>query len=189
MRTSVKTLAAGSLAAASLLIVPAAIAAETDGSAATVAVTSGSLDVTAADVALGTVATSHTSTPVPGSFALTVDDTTGTGAGWDITQQVTAFGYTGVNGGEDISAANFSVTSVDNLASTAGEDTTGITTAGEAIGDLSTPKTVLAAAADAGEGAYAADVAVNLTVPAGSRAGDYTATLTTTAAPAIDIVG
>lgn len=181
MRTSVKTLAAGSLAAASLLIAPTAFAVD---STATVAVTGGSLAVTAENVTLDAVTTAHTAQSAAGTLTVGVDDTTGTGDGWVVTQQVGAFAYTGDNAGATIGAANFSVTSVGTVTATAGTDDATTVAAG-AGGTLDSARTVLSAAAGEGEGAYTAPVNVNLTVPADSRAGSYAATLTTTVAPPV----
>jgi hypothetical protein len=183
MRTSMKTLAAGSLAAASLLIAPAAIAAD---STATVAVASGNVAVTASpSVPLTGVTAAHTAQDASGTVTVGVDDTTGTGDGWSVTQKVSDFTYTdGGNAGATIGAANFSVTSVGAVTHESGVDDETTVTAGGA-GALDTARPVLSAAAEGGEGSYTAPVTVNLTIPADSRAGTYQATITTTAAPAL----
>lgn len=185
MRTSVKTLAASSIVAASLLVAPAAFADTNDGSTATATVDSGTLDVTASDVTLGAVTTAHTPQPAAGTLTVGVSDTTGTGDGWNVTQSVSDFTYAGGgNDGATIAATNFSVTSVGTVTSTAG-DPANTVTAG-LVGSLAGEHRVLSAAADGGEGAYSAPVNVELTIPAESRAGSYTATLTTTITPAIN---
>ncbi len=182
MRTSVKTLTVGSVLAVSLLAAPAAFAADTD---ATATVTGGALAVTATPaVDLGTVAASHDAQALSGTVEVGVDDNRGTGAGWSVTQQVGDFAYTGGNGGTAIPAANFSVDSVGAVTPVAGVDGAETVTPG-AAGALDVARPVLSAAAGDGEGSYTAPVSVELTVPAGSRAGNYAATITTTSAPAI----
>lgn len=155
MRTSAKALTVGSLLTASMFITPAALAATSDADQAP----TGSVDVT-------------------------VDDATGSGDGWTVSQQVGDFSYTGDNGGTAITAVNFSVTSIGAVSQLAGVDDATTVTAG-AAGVLDSARIVLSAEADGGEGTYAAPVNVQLDVPAGSRAGTYAATLTTTAAPAL----
>lgn len=155
MRTSAKALTVGSLLTASMFITPAALAATSDADQAP----TGSVDVT-------------------------VDDATGSGDGWTVSQQVGDFSYTGDNGGTAITAVNFSVTSIGAVSQLAGVDDATTVTAG-AAGALDSARIVLSAEADGGEGTYAAPVNVQLDVPAGSRAGTYAATLTTTAAPAL----
>lgn len=180
MRASVKALSIGALAATSLFIAPAAIAAD---STATVAVAGGSLTASATDVTLEGVTTAHAAQNSTGNLTLTVDDLSGTGDGWNVTQQVGAFTYSGTNGGTNIGAANFSVTTAGPATSTAGADATGVTTGGTTVGTLDTAKTVASATVGNGEGAYTVPVDVNLVVPADSRAGNYSATLTTTVTP------
>ncbi|WP_218221719.1 WxL domain-containing protein [Nesterenkonia sp. Act20] len=184
MRTSVKTVTVSSLLVASFFVTPAAFAAD---STATATVTGGQLTASAENVVLGEVATSHTTETSPGVVTVGVNDERGTGEGWSVTQSVGDFSYTGDNAGDPIVAANFAVTSVGDITREAGVDGIETVTAGGA-GTLDAERTVLSAAADGGEGSYSAPVNVALTVPEGSRAGTYAATLTTTtaAAPAIN---
>ena len=77
-----------------------------------------------------------------------------------------------------------SVISFGTVTAEAGVDGAETVTAG-AVGSLAAERTVLSAAAGGGEGSYTAPVNVQLTVPAYSRAGTYTATITTTATPTI----
>ena len=125
-------------------------------------------------------------------MTVTADDSSGTGAGWHVTEQVSALAYNGTNGGTAIPAANFSVTSVGAVTMTAGQtvDTTGTDAAptgpqsgnitSGVSGTLDSPVTVLVAGASYGQGTYTLPVNVNLTVPANSRVGSYAGTLTTT---------
>lgn len=181
MRTSAKALTVGSLLTASMFITPAALAATSD---AEITITAGSLTAGATDVVLSGVTTSHADQAPTGSVDVTVDDATGSGDGWTVSQQVGDFSYTGDNGGTAITAVNFSVTSIGAVSQLAGVDDATTVTAG-AAGALDSARIVLSAEADGGEGTYAAPVNVQLDVPAGSRAGTYAATLTTTAAPAL----
>lgn len=189
MKKTSKISAVSALVAGSLLVAPAAFAAD---NTVTQAVTGGSLSASATDVTLGSVATAHTDQDSAGSMTVTADDTSGTGAGWHVTEQVSDLVYSGSNGGTNIPAANFSVTSVGAVAATAGQsvDATGtdaaptgpqsanITTG--VSGTLDQPVTVFVAGAGFGQGTYTLPVNLNLTVPAESRAGSYSGTLTTT---------
>ncbi|GAA1145563.1 hypothetical protein [Nesterenkonia lutea] len=179
MRTSVKTVTVGSLLAASMFITPAALAAE---STATATVTGGSLSASAEDVALAAVTTSHAAQTTSGTVNLAVDDSTGTGDGWSVTQVVSDFGYTdGGNAGDAIAAEHFVVSSVGTVSALAGADGAETVDVGTA-GSLGTERTVLSAAAENGEGSYTVPLSVDLNIPEGSRAGAYAAVLTTTTA-------
>jgi hypothetical protein len=125
-------------------------------------------------------------------MTLAVDDATGTGAGWSVTETVSDFEYSGAYGGTAIPAANFVITSVEAATSSNGQaiDITGtdlaptgpqsgnITTG--VAGSLDVARTVLRAGATYGQGIYGQVINVSLTTPAESRAGVYTGTLTTT---------
>lgn len=178
MRTSVKALATGSLAVTFLFVAPSAFADNT----ATVEVTGGEVSANAQNVDLGAVKTAHTAQNVSGGLDVTVDDGRGTGAGWVVTQQVTNF----TSGDQVIPAGNFSVATVGAASKTAGKANEGEVIASGTAGALSTPHTVLSAAAGSGEGAYTAAVGVNLLVPADTRVGTYTATLTTTVSAPVE---
>jgi hypothetical protein len=153
-------------------------------------VTGGTKTASVTTLALTDVATSHAAVNNTGIMTLAADDSTGTGAGWNVTEAVSSFAYTGTNSGTPIAAANFSITSVGTITSSAGQaiDTTGTdlaptgpqsgTLAGVS-GALSTPVTVLRAGVNFGQGTYSQPINVNLAVPANSRAGTYTGTLTT----------
>lgn len=189
MKKTGKIVVASTLVVGSLLVAPAAFAAD---NTVTQAVTGGTLTASASDVTLTPVTTAHTDQDSAGSLTVTADDSSGTGAGWNVTQQVSALAYSGTNGGTDIPAANVSVTSVGAATLTAGQaiDSTGTDAAptgpqsanvtSGVSGTLDTPVKVLVAGANFGQGTYSLPVNLNLTVPANSRAGSYTGTLTTT---------
>lgn len=183
MRASAKTLAVGTLAAVSLLIAPAAIAAD---STATVEVAPGVITLTpgAADL---TLQTANAVKSTAGVMALTVDDATGTEAGWTIAQKLSG-DFMHSTTGDTIPAANLDVTSVTNVSKTAGADMSAPAADAAAITtganvDLAAGGTVLTAATGQGEGNYTAQVGLALEIPAYQPAGTYTATLTTTNAP------
>jgi|GEM_PF-4315040 len=120
---------------------------------------------------------------ITGSMILTVDDSTGTNAGWGVTVQVSAFvgSVTGT-----IPAANFSVTSAGNAVTIAGQ--AAITTAATGpevattfvVGSLATARRTLEATAAYGAGTYTQALGVSLTIPGGASVGTYTGTLTET---------
>jgi hypothetical protein len=188
-KTAAKMLAVTALTGGVLFIAPSAFAADT----ITQTVTGGFRTASVADLGLDPVATSHSGTAINvGVMTLSVDDSTGTGAGWNVTEQVSDFAYTGTNGGTAIPAVNFSIDSVGAVTSSAGQaiDVTGTDAAptGPQSGNITTgvtgtldgPVPVLRAGASFGQGTYSQLINVNLAIPAGSRVGTYTGTLTTT---------
>lgn len=187
-KTVTKMLAVTALAAGVLFAAPSAFAADS----VTQAVTGGSRTASVATLALTGVATSHTAVNSTGTMTLAADDSTGTGAGWNVTEAVSSFAYTGGNSGTAIPAANFSITSVGAVTSSAGQaiNATGtdaaptgpqsanITTG--VSGTLDAAVKVLRAGASFGQGTYSQPINVSLAIPADSRVGTYTGTLTTT---------
>ena len=150
----------------------------------TQAVTAGSRTASVAALTLGSVEYSHSAPPSTGSMTLTADDSSGSGAGWNVTIQSSDFVYTGANSGTDIPAANFSLTSAATPAMTAGQAVDG--TGGpkvpstSPVGTLDSARKVIAADANFGKGTYTQALGVSLAIPAQSAAGTYTGTLTTT---------
>ncbi|MDN4616343.1 hypothetical protein P5G50_17985 [Leifsonia sp. F6_8S_P_1B] len=187
MKKTYRIVSLAALVTGSLLVAPAALA-----STVTQAVTGGSLTASASDVTLPAVATAHTDQDSPGSLTITADDSTGTGAGWHVTEQVSDLVYSGSSAGTDIPASNLSITSVGAASVTAGQaiDTSGTDAAptgpqsgnvtSGVTGTLDSPVTVFVAGPDHGQGTYTLPVDLNLTVPADSRVGTYSGTLTTT---------
>jgi len=175
------------LAGAALMLATAAapvFAADT----VTQAVNGGTRSASVANLTLGAVSYSHSAQSSTGSMTLTADDSTGSGAGWNVTILSSAFVYSGTNGGTDIAASNFSLSSAAAPVATAGEavDATNgpkVPTVSP-VGTLDSARKTVQANAGYGEGSYTQALGVSLTIPAQSRAGTYTGTLTTTIAAA-----
>jgi hypothetical protein len=187
VRNTPRTVAIGALTVGVLFAAPSAFAADT----VTQDVTGGTLTASVADLGLTSVLSTHAVQHSTGSMTLTADDSTGTGTGWNVTETVSGFAYTGGNGGTAIPATAFSITSAGTTASTTGQaiDATGtqllpkgpqIGTLTGVSGALDSAVKVLRAGATFGQGTYTQQLNVNLDVPAESRAGTYTGTLTTT---------
>ena len=148
----------------------------------------GTRTASTADLTLTAVTYSHTAQTSTGSMTLTADDRSGSGAGWNVTILSSAFVYTGANSGTNIPAVNFSLSSAATPVMTAGQAVDG--TGGpkvptvSPVGTLDSAKKVVQANANFGQGAYTQALGVSLSIPAQSRAGTYTGTLTTTIAAA-----
>lgn len=177
--------------ALSLTMVAPALAADT----VTQTVNAGTRTASVANLTLTAVNYSHSAQTQTGTMTLTADDSTGSGAGWNVTILSSAFVYSGSNGGTNIPATNFSLTSAAAPTATAGQaiDATGtdaapkgpqLGTLAGVSGTLDTARKVLRAGANFGQGTYTQALNVSLSIPAQSRAGTYTGTLTTTIAAA-----
>lgn len=154
------------------------------------AVTGGTKTASVTTLALTSVTSTHSLQNSIGIMTLAVDDSTGTGAGWNVTELVSSFAYTGANSGTAIPASAFSITSVGTITSSAGQaiNATGTDAAptgpqsgalAGVTGALDTARKVIRAGANYGQGTYSQPINVNLAIPADSRAGTYTGTLTT----------
>jgi hypothetical protein len=138
-----------------------------------------------ADLTLGAATYSHSAQASTGTMVLTADDSSGSGAGWNVTVLSSNFVYSGPNSGSNIPAANFSITSAAAPTSTAGE-------AVDPIGGPKVPLTLITPATldsarktlqaelTYGEGTYTQNLGVSLSIPAQSRVGTYTGTMTVT---------
>ncbi|NVM96065.1 WxL domain-containing protein [Arthrobacter wenxiniae] len=192
-RKTAAALAVATLTTGVLFVAPSAFAADSVSQS----VTGGSLTATVADLGLAPVVTAHTDQVATGTMTLSADDSTGTGAGWNVTEQVSDFIYSGPAGGTNIPATAFSITSVGAVTSSAGQaidvaGTDAVPTGPQSAnittgvsGSLATAVKVITAGANYGSGTYSQPINVALTIPADSRVGTYTGTLTTsmTAAP------
>lgn len=159
-------------------------------------ITPGNFNASIANVELDSVAYSHSANQSDGSMVLTIDDSRGSGAGWAVTVESSNFVYSGDNGGTDIPAANFALTNAGAPVQTAGQavDTGGddADPTGPQIGNmedgvsgtLDDPIVVSVAGPGFGQGTYTQALEVELDIPAMSRAGVYTGTLTVTEASA-----
>ena len=147
-------------------------------------VTAGTRSASVADLTLSPVSYSTADQISVGTLTLTVDDQSGTAAGWSATLQVSDFAYTGASSGVDIPASNFAITSLGNPNATTGQavDAAGgpRTPVAGATGPLNVARTVLLADAGYGQGSYTQALDVQLTIPGGSVAGAYTGSFTVT---------
>jgi hypothetical protein len=170
---------------AAAIVLGAALPALADTSTVTQVLTSGSLSASATSLALpSVVATNFVQTPA-GSLTLTADDSRGGagGLGWSVSIQSSAFAYAGPVGGTDIPADNLILVTPATPAMTAGQayDATGGPNVPPtlATGPLGTARKVMTTTAAFGQGTYTQLLGVTLTVPASSKVGTYTGTLTT----------
>lgn len=156
----------------------------------TIGITSaGSLSASYADKPLAGVTYSLADqTTASENLTLTAADGTGTGAGWNVTVVSSDFVYSGSNSGTDIPAANFTF-GTPGTPTAVGVDSQAVSvTAGqgpEAVGTggaMNVTREVIQAGAGYGQGTYDQTVGATLLVPAKSRVGTYTGTLTTTIA-------
>ena len=185
-RTSARRRAARGLGAAAVLVAAIAgpaLAANT----VTQAITGSGLTASVADLTLASVAYQNAAHDVTGTMTLTADDSTGSGAGWNVTIVASAFVWVGTaNGGIDIPAAKFALTSAAAPTLIAGQVVSATAATGPQVppasplGTLDTARKTLAATAAYGAGTYSQALGVTLTIPAQSRVGVYTGTLTTT---------
>jgi hypothetical protein len=119
-------------------------------------------------------------------MTVSADDSRGTGAGWSVTVQGSAFVYAGAAGGTDIPAAAFVLTSAQQPTWVAGQVVSLTAANGPQIppeivyGSLAAPIKTIRATAAYGDGTYSQDLLVTLTIPAQSHVGTYTGTVTTT---------
>jgi hypothetical protein len=151
------------------------------------AITGSGLTASVADLTLTSVPYQNAAHNVSGSMVLTADDSTGSGAGWNVTIISSAFVWVGTaNGGTNIPAANFALTSAAAPAMVAGQVVSVAASTGPQVpptspfGTLDTARKTLVATAAYGQGTYTQALGVTLTIPAMSRVGTYTGTLTTT---------
>jgi hypothetical protein len=153
----------------------------------TQAITGSGLTASVADLTLASAAYQNAAHNVTGTMVLTADDSTGSGAGWNVTIESSAFTWVGTaNGGINIPASNFALTSAAAPAMIAGQAISVALSTGPQVpptsplGTLDTPRKTLVATAAYGAGTYTQALGVTLTIPAMSRVGIYTGTLTTT---------
>lgn len=162
------------------LVVPATAASVTQQ------ITAGGLTASVADLTLTSVGYQNAAHDVTGTMVVTADDSRGTGAGWSVTVQGSAFVYSGAAAGIDIPAANFALTSAEQPTWIAGQLVSLTAANGPQIppeivyGSLASPIKTIRATAAYGAGTYSQNLGVTLTIPAQSQVGTYTGTLTTT---------
>jgi hypothetical protein len=151
------------------------------------AITGSGLTASVADLTFTSVGYQNAAHDVTGSMTLTADDSTGSGAGWNVTIMASAFNWVGTaNGGIDIPAAGLALTTAAAPTMVSGQPVSVALSTGpqvpptSPIGRLDTPRKTLVATAAYGAGTYTQVLGVTLTIPAMSRVGVYTGTLTTT---------
>ncbi len=172
------------LGAAGLLM--AALSVPAYAGTVTQVITAGGLTASVADLVLPSVVYRNTSRDVTGTMVVTADDSRGTGAGWSVTVQGSAFTYAGAAGGSDIPASAFALTSAEEPTWVAGQAVSLTAANGPQIpptiayGSLADPIKTIRATAAYGAGTYNQNLEVTLTIPGQSEAGTYTGTLTTT---------
>jgi hypothetical protein len=155
---------------AMLVVVGSPFASAADG---TLTLTGGSLTLaTVADFSYPSTQLTGASFNLTSSFVADVTDATGSAAGWNLTAQI---GTMTATGGKTIAAAGHTITGVTRTAGT-GTAPTNSTTYAMQI-PTSTAK-IYSANANTGMGQSTLSFATQLTVPAATLVGDYTATLT-----------
>ena len=184
MRTHRPSRVASAVALAAVLAATLAMPASA-ANTVTQTINAGTRTSSVADLTLGAVSYSHTAQASTGTMTLAADDSSGSGAGWNVTVLSSAFVYTGPNGGTNIPAANFAITAAAAATSTAGDavDTGAgpkVPTGFTAPATLDSARKTLQADATYGEGTYTQGLDVSLSIPAQSRVGTYTGTLTVT---------
>jgi hypothetical protein len=153
----------------------------------TQAITGSGLTASVGDVTLTSVAYQNAAHAVVGTMTLTADDSTGSGAGWNVTIVSSDFVWVGTaNGGFDIPAANLSLSSAAVPVMIAGQVVGVAAATGPQVpptpplGTLDTARKTISATAGYGSGTYTQGLGITLAIPAMSRVGVYTGTLTTT---------
>lgn len=147
-------------------------------------------------LALPAVVTSHSPRTTTGRTVLTVTDTSpyippvllvpgiGLGPGWHVTEQASDLTYSGPNQGKSIPAANLAIVSVETPATSSGQPADPVNgprvPALSPAGSLDSPRMVLHANSGYGAGTYTQGILLSLAIPADTRAGTYTSTITTT---------
>jgi hypothetical protein len=151
------------------------------------AITGNGLTASIADLTFTSVPYQNSAHDVTGTMTLTADDSTGSGAGWNVTVMSSAFTWVGTaNGGIDIPASGLALTTAAAPTFIYGQAIGPALSTGPQVpptsplGRLDTPRKTLVATAAYGSGTYSQALGVTLTVPAMSRVGTYTGTLTTT---------
>lgn len=185
-RTSGSRRLALGLASGTLLIATAAgpaLGADT----VTLAITGSGLTASVANLVLTSVTYQNAAHNVTGTMTLTADDSTDTGAGWNVTIVSSPFVWVGpVNGGIDIPAANFALSSAAVPVAIFGQAVGVAAATGPQVpplspmGTLDSARKTISATAAYGKGTYTQALGVTLTIPAMSHVGVYTGTLTTT---------
>jgi hypothetical protein len=155
-------------------------------------VTEGALSASIASMSLASVSAKNVAQAATGVLALTADDSRGVNPtdseGWNVTVLAGNFiadpDTTVINGGVDISATNFSLTSAGTPALGVGQAVNSTPGNGPefrtTLGTLNSALKVISAGAGYGSGTYSQNLGVSLNVPAFTRQGTYLSTLVVT---------
>ena len=118
------------------------------------AITGSGLTASVANLTFTSVGYQNAAHDVTGSMTLTADDSTGSGAGWNVTVQASDFVWVGTaNGGIDIPASKLAISSAAAPTSIAGQAVSVALSTGPQVpptsplGTLDTPRKVLVATA------------------------------------------
>lgn len=149
---------------------------------------SAALTASLQDLALPAVPYSHSVQTTSGRAVLTATDSSlaMTGSGWHVSEQASDLVYSGPNEGTSIPAMNLAIVSVeDPVAATELDQSVSATGGPRApspapVGSLDAARVVLQADPEYGSGTYTQGMVLSLTIPPRTRAGTYTATITTT---------
>ena len=121
---------------------------------------------------------SHEDQTSSGTISLSIDDSSASNDGWNVTIQASDFS----SGERSISAMNFSIIEAGNPVRLEGQeiDATGgpVVPESSALGSLDVPRKVLGAESEFGAGAYSQGLNVSLTVPGQTPSGEYSSSLT-----------
>jgi hypothetical protein len=141
-------------------------------------ITAGTLDVTIpANVpfASATVPYSHTAhTVTSDTFQIAIDDSTGSGDGWNVTMATSAL----TAGAETIAASNIALASIGDTTLEAGQDATNITEPTAPDTALDSARVIANAPVNEGQGSYTLDTTIEINIPAYQPAGAYSGTIT-----------
>lgn len=155
---------------------------------------SAALTASLSALTLPSVPSSHNVQTVTGPAVLTASDTSdydpvtgiGLGEGWHVTVQAAALVYSGPNNGTNIPAAALAIVSVEAPVASSGQPvnpTNGPRVpAASPSGPLDSARMVLHADPGYGAGTYTQGINLSLAIPADTRTGTYTSTITTTIA-------
>jgi len=144
------------------------------------------LTASLSDLTLPPVLYSHMDQTSAGTVTLTATESAPPTLGWNVTIVSSDLAYTGGNTGTPIPASQLALTSAGapSVASGQAVDAVGGPKVPliSPVGSLESPRRVLHALVGFGNGTYTQQLGLALTVPGRSRAGTYTATITTTIA-------
>lgn len=151
-------------------------------SAVTAGIAAGTRSAMLTTAAFAQVIFSHSEQTPTTTATLTIDDLTGTNAGWSVTESASDLVWSAITGGPangaDLPSSALSITNVGAVTTTQGDPWSGDTN----IGSLGSPVAVLATAT--GNGSYFVRLTFTLTIPGQAAVGTYAGTITTTIAAA-----